>query len=188
FAKAFFGVADGSYVPVTYTFEDVVSTLNAVQPYDWATFLRARLDGHGPHAPLEGVPRGGYKLVYTEQPTQYFRESEARRRVTDLMFSLGMVVGREGRVSEVLWDSAAFKNGLVIGSEIVNVGGVAFDGERLRSAVTAAKNGAPIELLVRDGERYRTVRIDYRDGLRYPRFERDNAAPARLDQIFSPRK
>jgi predicted metalloprotease with PDZ domain len=47
FARVFFGVDDGSYVPVTYTFEDVVKTLNSVQPYDWARFLRARLDGHG---------------------------------------------------------------------------------------------------------------------------------------------
>src|SRR5206468_275652 len=153
----------------------------------WTTFLRTRLDGHGPRAPLDGVSRGGYKLLYTETPTPYFRDSEARRRVTDLMFSLGMVVNREGRLTEVLWDGVAFKNELVIGSEIVNVGGVAYDSERLKSAVIAAKTGNPIELLVRDGERYRTIRIDYRGGLRYPRFERDTSNPARLDQILAAR-
>jgi len=188
FAKAFFGISNGSYVPVTYTFDDVVRTLKEVQPYDWAAFLRARLDGHGPGAPLDGVARGGYKLVYAETPTQYFRDTEAGRRVTDLTFSLGMVVGREGRLTDVLWNGLAYKNGLAIGSEIVAVGGVAFDAERLKSAVTAAKSGTPIELLIKEGDRYRTIRLDYRNGLRYPRLERDTSVPARLDQILVPRK
>jgi len=188
FAKAFFGISNGSYVPVTYTFDDVVRTLKEVQPYDWAAFLRARLDGHGPGAPLDGVARGGYKLVYAETPTQYFRDTEAGRRVTDLTFSLGMVVGREGRLTDVLWNGLAYKNGLAIGSEIVAVGGVAFDAERLKSAVTAAKSGTPIELLIKEGDRYRTIRLDYRNGLRYPRLERDTSVPARLDQILSARK
>src|SRR5437879_8257822 len=90
FAKAFFGVSDGSFVPSTYLFEDVVKALNSVQSYDWETFLRARLGGHGPGAPLDGVTRGGYRLIYTETPSDYFKGSETRRKVTDLTYSLGM--------------------------------------------------------------------------------------------------
>src|SRR5438309_1909446 len=44
FARAFFGVNNGSYVPYTYTFEDVVNTLNAIEPYDWAKFLNDRIN------------------------------------------------------------------------------------------------------------------------------------------------
>src|SRR5207244_8635149 len=73
FAQAFFGINDGSFVPVTYTFDDIVSALNRVQPYDWTKFLHSRLDGRGRGAPLDGLGRGGYKLVYTE------RRSEDRR-------------------------------------------------------------------------------------------------------------
>ena len=98
FASAFYGVGGSSYVPVTYSFEDVVQALNAVQPYDWASFLRARLESHGP-APLDGLTRGGYKLTYSDTPTEYFRNSELRRRVSDLMFSLGFVVSDDGRLS-----------------------------------------------------------------------------------------
>ncbi len=47
FARAFYGVEDGRIEPLTYTFEDVVAALNAVTPHDWASMLRARLDGHG---------------------------------------------------------------------------------------------------------------------------------------------
>ncbi|HZD49188.1 MAG TPA: peptidase M61, partial [Silvibacterium sp.] len=36
FAKLFFGIDNGSYITVTYTLDDIVKALNAVQPYDWA--------------------------------------------------------------------------------------------------------------------------------------------------------
>jgi predicted metalloprotease with PDZ domain len=189
FARTFFGMNDGSYVPVTYTFEDVVKALNAVEPYDWAAFLRARLDGHGPGAPLDGLARGGYKLVYTDTPSDYFRASEVRRQVTDLTYSLGMVLARDGRLTDVLWEGPAYKVGLVVGTQVVAVNGTAFDADRLKAAIRNAKqaDAAPIELLVRNSDRYRTVRVDYHDGLHYPRLERDAATPARLDQIFAPR-
>ena len=188
FARAFFGVGDGSYIPSTYTFDDVVKALNGVQPYDWAKFLRARLDSHGPGAPLEGIARGGYKLVYTDTPSDYFKNSEARRKVSDLTYSLGMAIGREDRLSDVLWEGPAYKSGLTVGTQIIAVNGTAFEAERLKAAIEAAKKtGAAIEFLVKNGDRYRTVRIDYHEGLRYPHLERDGSTPARLDQILTPR-
>jgi predicted metalloprotease with PDZ domain len=186
FARLFFGVGDGSYVPATYTFEDVVKTLNSVQPYDWGRFLRARLDSHGPGAPLDGLARGGYKLVYSEAPSSYFSTSETRRGVTDLTYSIGMVIGRDGRLTDVLWGGPAYKSARTIGAQIINVGGTVFDANRLKNAVKdAQKTGAVIELLVKNGDRYRTVRLDYHGGLRYPRLERDVSMPARLDQILA---
>src|SRR4029077_18839976 len=216
FAKAFFGINDGSFVPSTYLFEDVVKALNSVVPYDWETFLRARLDGHGLGAPLDGVTRGGYRLVYTETPSDYFKSSESRRKVTDLTYSIGMVIGAEGRINGVLWEGPAFKKGMTVGTQIIAVNGVAFDVDRLKRAIGDAKqrgtindatqrgaisdakqrdaisdakqNSSAIELLVKDGDRIRTVTLDYHDGLRYPHLERDPSAPARLDQILAPRK
>ena len=198
FAKAFFGISDGSFVPSTYLFEDVVKALNSVQSYDWETFLRARLDGHGPGAPLDGLTRGGYKLVYTETPSDYFKAAETRRKVTDLTYSLGMVLGADGRVNGVLWDGPAYKKGMTVGAQIVAVNGTAFDGDRLKSAISDAKqrgaisdakqNASAIELLVKNSDRFRTVALDYHDGLRYPHLERDGSGPPRLDQILTPRK
>lgn len=187
FARLFFGVNNGSFVPVTYVFEDVVKALNTVQPYDWATFLRDRLEGHGP-APLDGITRGGYKLTYTETPSDYFKESETRRKVTDLTYSLGMIIAAEGRLTDVLWEGPAYKIGLTVGTQIIAVNGIAFDADRLKATIKDAKqSGAAIELLVKNGDRFRTVKIDYHDGLRYPHLERDGSAPARLDQILTPR-
>jgi predicted metalloprotease with PDZ domain len=189
FARAFFGIGDGSDVPATYTFEDVAQALNRVQPYDWPGFLRTRLESHGPGAPLDGVARGGYKLVYAETPSGYFKDSDERRQVTDLTYSIGAVIGRTGQLTDVLWEGPAFKIGLTVGTQIIAVDGRAFEPGRLESAIKDARtSGAAIELLVKNGDRYRTVRIDYRDGLRYPRLERDAAMPARLDQIFTARE
>ena len=188
FARSFFGVNDGSYVVDTYTFDDVVKALNSVQSYDWATFLRTRLDDHSSGAPLDGLTRGGYKLVYSDAPTDYFKASETRRKIADLTYSLGCVVAVEGRLTDVLWNGPAFRQGLTVGSQIVAVNGTAYDPDRLRDAVKAAKTARdPIELLIRNGDRYRTVRVDYHDGLRYPRLERDASVPSRLDEILTPR-
>ena len=189
FAKAFFGVDNGSYVPKTYRFEDVVATLNGVQPYDWATFLKTRLEGHGPGAPLDGLARGGYRLVYTPVPTDYFKANEARRKSVDLTYSIGVVLDKDGTLADVAWDGPAFKAGLIQGAQVIAVGGVAYDADLLKTAITAATDPAkPVELLVKSGDRYRTVKLTYQGGLRYPRLEPIVGAPARLDEIYTARK
>ena len=48
--------------------------------------------------------------------------------------------------------------------------------------------GAGLALLMRSGDAYRTVTIDYRGGLRYPHLERDPSTPARLDDILASRR
>jgi predicted metalloprotease with PDZ domain len=184
FASAFFGVKNGSYEPVTYDFDEVVTTLNKVHAYDWAKFLRTRLDATGTGAPLDGIKRGGYKLTYTDTPSDFFKAAETRRRTTDLTYSLGLVVGREARLTDVQWEGPAFKAGLTVGTIIVAVNGVTYDGDRLKQII---KNREPIELIVKNGDRFRTIKIDYRGGLSYPHLERDGSGVARLDAILTPR-
>ncbi|WP_028081252.1 M61 family metallopeptidase [Solimonas soli] len=190
FAKAFFGVDDGRMAPLAYGFDDVVAALNAVQPYDWAAFLRQRLDAHAAGAPLDGLKRGGYELIYTDQPSEYFRHAEKLRKSVDLSFSLGLVaVAKDGKISEVIWDGPAFKAGLTVGAQIVAVNGDAYEADGLKDAVaaTAKAGAAPLELLVRDGDHYRTATLDYRGGPRYPGLQRLKGTPARLDAILAPR-
>jgi predicted metalloprotease with PDZ domain len=190
FAKAFFGVDNGSYVPLTYNFDTVVQTLNGVVANDWATFLKTRIEGLSEHAPLDGLTRGGYKLVYTDTPTEYFKSSETRGKITNLSYSLGVTIAAGGVLSDVAWGGPAFKAGLTQGATIVATNGETFDADKLKDAVKAAQapGSAPIELLVKTGERYKTIKIDYHDGLRYPRLERIAGVPARLDDILAARK
>jgi predicted metalloprotease with PDZ domain len=187
FARGFFGVQDGRHMPLTYTFADVVAALNAVQPYDWATFLRARLDGHGPGAPLDGLARAGWKLVYTEQETPFFKDSEDYRKAANFSYSLGLAIAADGRITAVAWDSPAFKAGLTEGYTLLAVDGRAYKPEVLKAAITAAKDGVdPIELLLKKDDRFRTVRVDYHAGLKYPHLERIEGTPDRLATIFKP--
>lgn len=190
FAKAFFGVDNGSYVPRTYVFEDVVAALNGVVAHDWASFLKTRIEEVQPEAPLDGLERGGYKLVYTETPTEFMKAAETRSRGTALPYSLGLSVGADGVISDVQWGGPAFKAGLTLGLTVVAVNGEQLDGDKLKVAVkAAAKPENPlVELLIKDGSRYRMVKIDYRGGLRYPRLERIPGAPDRLGDILTPRK
>jgi len=187
FAKSFFGVDPGSAIAAPYQLADVVASLNAAQPGDWGPFLRSRLDGHGPGAPLDGVTRGGYRLVYTDVESDYAKSAEARRKATDLYFSIGVVLGKDGIISDVLWDSPAFKAGLTENTQIVAVNGNSFDTEDLKDAIQAGIAGkSAITLLVKEMDRYRTVAIDYHGGLRYPHLERITEQPALLDDILAP--
>jgi predicted metalloprotease with PDZ domain len=189
FAKAFFGIDNGSWTPVTYTFDDVVAALNKVEPYDWATFLNERINAVAPKPPLDGLARGGWKLVYTETPTDYFKSAEGRRKSVDLTYSIGLTLSHDGNLTAVQWDSPAFKAGLAVGGKLLAVDGIAYDADRLKDAITAAKKGsAPINLLVKSGDHYRTVAIDYHGGLRYPRLERIPNTPDLLSAIYTPKK
>jgi len=188
FARAFFGMRDGDYGVLTYTFEDVVSTLNQVQPYDWRAYLQKRIYEIALQAPLEGITKGGYNLVYTDAPTHWTTIAEKRHKNVDLSYSIGLVAGTDGKIAAVLWDSPAFKAGLTVGSEIVSVNGHAFDADVIKAAVTAAKGGSlPIKLLVRNGDNYHTFELDWHGGLRYPRLVKTGNGDGTLDALLAPR-
>ena len=187
FARVFFGINDGSYVTALYSFDDVVHALNSVAPYDWAGFLKARLDVVT-KPPLDGVSRGGYRLVFTDKPSDYSESIDYNRKQDDFTYSVGFVLDHKGAVTDVLWDGPAFKAGITLGTDVVGVNGVAYDADELKDAITDAKSGAPLQLLVKHGDDYRTVTVAYRGGLRYPHLARIPNTPALLDDILAARK
>jgi predicted metalloprotease with PDZ domain len=185
FARAFYGIDNGSFMPVFYSFDDVAAALNKVQPFDWAPFLRTRLDGHASGAPLDGLARAGWKLVYTDTPSEFSKSSDEQRKSTDFSYSLGFALKQDGAVTAVQWDGVAFRAGLAGNSTIVAVNHRAYKGEVLKAAVKAAKDSkAPIELLVKQGATYRSISLDYHGGLRYPHLERIVGSKDRLAAIL----
>ena len=189
FAARFFGVGDGSFVPLTYTFEDLVRALNAVEPYDWADFLRQRLDGVARQAPLAGLARGGYRLVYSDKPNEYEKSREAMNKATLLRFSLGLAIDeKDGTITDVMWNSPAFGAGITEGMQILAVNGESYSADLLKRTITAAATRSDrIELILKLNDRYRVAHVDYHGGLRYPHLERDPATPALLDAVLAPR-
>lgn len=190
FARAFFGINDGDWGEVTYTFDDVVKTLNGVTPYDWAGFLTKRLTETGTdHAPLNGFTNNGYRLVYTDQPTNWVKQGEKSRGAPDFSYSIGLAMGKNGAISGVLWGSPAFAKGLDVSDEVTAVNGKAYSGDALKEAIVAAKGTKePIHLLVKSGDSYRNIDIDYHDGLRYPRLEKTGTGETGLDRLLAPKK
>jgi len=189
FARAFFGMRNRDYGELTYTFEDVVRTLNSVQPYDWEAYLKTKVLDVAANPPLEGLTKGGYNLVFTDEPTAWIKSYEKSSKSNDLTYSGGFVVGNDGKITTVLWDSSAFNAGMTVGSELLAVNGRKFDGDGLKSAIKAAKGTShPVKLLVKSGEVYRTLDLDWHDGLRYPRLEKVGKGQGTLDALLAPRK
>jgi predicted metalloprotease with PDZ domain len=88
----------------------------------------------------------------------------------------------------VQWDSPAFNQGVTSGTQILAVNDEAYSAGALRRAITdAVGSPEPVRLLLKNGDQYRTVELDYHDGLRYPRLERVRGVSDRIGAILSPR-
>ncbi len=192
FARAFFGMRDRDWGTLTYGFDDVAATLDRVTPYDWAGFLRDHMYAVQPKASLDWIARGGYRLVYVDKPTTWWKSAESHREATDLSYSLGLAIsakaGAVGNVTAVSWGGPAFQAGLTVGTRIVAVDGRSYDKDLLLATITAARGGtAPIRLLVRQNDQYRTVDLKWNDGLRYPHLEKVGKGESGLDKLLAPK-
>jgi predicted metalloprotease with PDZ domain len=194
FAKLFFGIDNGSYITVTYTFDDLVKSLNTVQAYDWAGFFRTRVYEVSPNVPENGFTQGGYRLVYNDNEPEWLKKAEIARGAS-FATSLGFMVKSEensgpdshGSLDSVLWDSLAFKAGITPDMQLQAVNDQKYSATRLREAILAAeKTKEPINLLLKRGEEFVTVSLDYHGGMRYPHLERVDTTPDRLDAILAP--
>ncbi|MGP8243573.1 MAG: M61 family metallopeptidase [Bryobacteraceae bacterium] len=188
FAKLFFGIDNGSYVTRTYTFDDLVAALNAVQPYDWESFLRTRVYELNPHTPEDGIARGGYRLAYSDTPPDWLKHTEGLDSYVSFATSIGLSVKNDGELENVWWDSPAFQAGMTPDMHLTGVNGKAFSLDLLRGAILdAEKNTSPIGLLVERGKEFQTIPVNYHGGLRYPKLLRVEGTPDRLDEILAPR-
>jgi predicted metalloprotease with PDZ domain len=173
---------------LTYTFDDIVATLNGVHPYDWAAFLNERFGEPGQPAPVRGIEKAGYRLVWKDEPNPCNKGASEKSGAIALGYSLGLDLDRDGKVTGTMWDSPAFDAGIVTGAQIVAVNGEAFSKDVISTAITSAKGGKePIELLVKRGDRYLTVPIAYHGGLRYPWIELVGEGEQPLDRLLAPR-
>jgi hypothetical protein len=69
----------------------------------------------------------------------------------------------------------------------VAVDGRAWSAKILRDAVkSSATNSAPIELLTENNDFYRTFKVEYHGGEKYPVLERDSSKPDLLGEIIRP--
>ncbi|MEP2990817.1 MAG: peptidase M61 [Parasphingorhabdus sp.] len=191
FAKAFFGGKNGDWGVVTYNQQDVVDALNKVQPYDWVSFIDERVHRTTQEAPKDGLTLGGYRLHYVDKPSAYIRANDKRRKQMDLSHSIGLIMGGNGAIKSVMWDSPAFKAGLKAGLTISAVNGTAYSDDALKQAIeeNSGKTG-PIEIFAKNGDAYHNFMVAYADGLRYPALEKitgEGANERGIDELLQPK-
>ena len=185
FARNFFGIRDGDWGVQTYNFDTIVAELNKVQAYDWAKFLDERMRQASQPAPLGGIEKGGYRLVWKDEPNVFDKERMKEGSNFDLTHSLGLVIDKEAKVSSVMWNSSGFAAGIVNGAKLIAVNGVGYSKDVMTDAIKAAKGGTKaISLIVQRGDRFDTLDIPYTGGMRYPHLERVGAGVAAIDQLL----
>lgn len=188
FAHAFFGMNDGDWGVLTYARQDVIDTLNGIVPYDWAGFLRDRIDRTTQQVTKGGFTLGGYRLVYGDAPNADIKANEASSKTVDQRYGVGLITGNDGTVQSVVWDSPAFRAGLVVGDRIIAVNGVEYSGEMFRAGLRqSVDRKSPLSLIVKQDRRYRTMTLDYSGGLRYPRLEKIGEGESSLDRLLKAR-
>jgi predicted metalloprotease with PDZ domain len=171
-----------------YDMAEVVGDLNEIAPYDWKKFLDARLNSTDAHAPLGGIANAGWKLIYNDTPGDDLKYRESQTKTVNLMYSLGIVIGSDdGTVRDIVPGLPADKAGISPGMKLVAVNGRKWSADLLKSAVKNSKAATtPIELLISNNDFFKTCTLNYHDGARYPRLERDPSKPDLLAEIAKP--
>jgi predicted metalloprotease with PDZ domain len=160
--------------------------LNQVTPYDWATLLTERVNSIAPHAPLGGIERGGWRLVYNDQPNIFVRAGEKLGKRVNVAYSLGLQIRDDGEFPDVLHGSPAYVAGLGPGMKLVAINGRAWSRDVLQDALRASKGSdQPIDLLVENANFLKTYSIPYHGGIKNPHLERTDR-PDVLGEILKP--
>ncbi len=183
FFKRFHGGQNTAPKVVTYDFEEIVRTLNSVVSYDWRAFLNERVYQIRNRAPLGGITNGGWRLVYNDTPNVQMQIDEHSRNFTNLMYSIGVLVDKNGTISDINPDFAAGRAGLAPGMQITKINGEDFSADNLHRAIADAKKSSSIQIVAENGGFSETYKLNYRGGERYPHLEPDAAKPDLLSEI-----
>jgi predicted metalloprotease with PDZ domain len=183
FCRRFHGGRGGGPEVKTYRFEDVAQALNAVAPHDWAGFLRDRVRRRGAGAPLGGIEQGGWRIGYQPTRTALQASLEEVYETSDLRYSIGVQLKKDGTVVDVVPESLGWKVGLGPGMKVVAVNELKFSPSRLRDAV---RGGGRVRLIVENGESFSISELPVEGGERYPRLTRGTGEDL-LGAILAPK-
>jgi predicted metalloprotease with PDZ domain len=187
FCHLFHGGESGAPAVKPYALDDVVGALNQVTPHDWKAFLGSRIYQVTPRAPLDGITRGGWRLVYSDAKNEYIKTGDSDR--VEATYSIGLRVrARDGMVNDVLLDSPAGKAGIGPGMQILAVNGLRYSADVLRNAIKESKTASgPMAIEFQNDDLVKTVSLDYHGGMREPHLERDGGKSDLLAQILAAR-
>ena len=188
FAKKFFA-ADREKMPVVigYELKEITGLLRELADEDWEKFFADRISQPLEALGLDFLPKTlGYRLQYSAKPSEYLTEREKDGKQIAATASLGLVVGEDGKISTVIPSSSADKAGLASGMGIVGVNGRKFSGQRLKDAIADSTTSRKVELLILEGDTFRTIAIAYAEGPKYLELTRSSTYADTLATILKP--
>ena len=188
FVHNFYAGASGAPQLKPYVEADIYAALNAVVPNDWRAFIHRHLDATSNKVLLGMFDRSGYRLEYSPVKNDYIEYRQKRRERVDRQWSIGLLISKDGEIIDTNEARAAAKAGAGPGMKLIAVNGKKYTADVLDAAMTAAqKSHQPIELLVENADFYKTLKVEYYDGQRYPHLVRVDGKPDVLSLVLAPR-
>jgi len=168
-----------------YTFDDLVNALNQVAPYNWRGFWHERLTTHAAHAPLGGIEGSGWRVVYTDTPSEMSKLAEQNRKSINAEYSVGLALRDDGTIVDAVQGMLAANAGIGPGMQVVAVNGRRFTPEVWHDALKATKTASgPLQLLIENTDYFTTYSLNYHGGEMYPHLERETGQPDLLSDII----
>jgi predicted metalloprotease with PDZ domain len=187
FCKSFFGGPSGPPSVSPYTMADVTEALGRLAPQDWTSFFASRIESVELKAPTGGIEGAGWRVRYEATFPELLKARDEYQKTTDLTSSIGGTFKEDGTVVDVIPGMVLDRAGLGPGMKVTAISGQRFSSEGLRQALGAAlSTKEPILLMVENDGEASSHALDYHEGEKYPRLERDPSLPDLLSSIVAP--
>jgi predicted metalloprotease with PDZ domain len=188
FCHVFMGKQPGTAKVVPYTQADVVQALKSVAEHDWDAFFARRVAAPMESFPLDVVELSGYRVGYTKTPSSFLEFSQwSTKGAITARDSLGLSLSSEGKILNIVPEMVADKHGLSHDMQVIAVNSRKFSTESLMAGLVDSVKTKKLDLLVLQGEMYKTITLAYSGGPRYLELRRDNTQPDMLAEILKPR-
>jgi predicted metalloprotease with PDZ domain len=188
FCKQFFAKQRDATSVARYELDEVHNILRGlVADIDWPKFFHERIEVPRKDLGLEFVEKLGYRIQYSARPSEYITERDASRKQTTANASIGITVSEEGsKITSVVPGMPGDKAGLAAGMVVAGVNGRKFTPQRLKDGIADSVANQGVELLVIDGDSFRTIKIPYAEGPKYLELVRRPENPDTLGAILKP--
>jgi predicted metalloprotease with PDZ domain len=171
---------------VPYTREEVEKSLAEVCPYDWHTFFETRIYEVNNKPPTDGIEAAGWRLIYNDVPNNESPYPGGSHGY-DAWYSIGLSMGKDSTVDDVLPGSPAYEAGLGPHMSILAVDGRPYSSDALNEAIAHPKDGR-ITLVVRNFDTVESLDVQYAGGVRRPHLDRIEGTHDYLSDILASQK
>lgn len=167
FCKKFFAVKPDERPVMPYELAEVTGILKGLADYDWDTFFRDRISTPQETLDLKFLETLGYRLQFSPKPSEFVLEREKDRKSVNATGSLGLATSEDGKVVGIVPGSIADKAGIAPAMTISGVNDRKFTGQRLKDAIADSTTRQKVDLLVLDGDVFKTIALSYAEGPKY---------------------